>query len=43
MCELGGGMCALSGMIVAAKCHPRSVTLTDGNPDCVNNILLNFK
>ena len=39
MCELGGGMCALAGLIIAAKCHPQSVTLTDGNPDCIDNIL----
>jgi len=39
VCELGGGMCALAGLIIAAKCHPQSVTLTDGNPDCIDNIL----
>ncbi|GES96637.1 calmodulin-lysine N-methyltransferase isoform X2 [Rhizophagus clarus] len=36
VCELGGGMCALAGLIVATKCHPQSVALTDGNPNCVN-------
>ncbi|CAG8444269.1 14798_t:CDS:2, partial [Dentiscutata erythropus] len=28
VCEIGGGMCALAGLFIAAKCQPSSVTLT---------------
>ncbi|KAF0468363.1 Calmodulin-lysine N-methyltransferase [Gigaspora margarita] len=38
VCEIGGGMCALAGLFIAARCQPLSVTLTDGNPDCIQNI-----
>nr|CAG8494768.1 4709_t:CDS:2 [Entrophospora candida] len=33
ICELGSGMSALAGLTIAAKCKPKSVTLTEGNPD----------
>lgn len=40
VCELGGGMCSLSGLVVALACKlPRMrVILTDGNIRCVENI-----
>lgn len=36
--ELGAGMTALAGLIVAAECHPEKVILTDGNEKSVENI-----
>ncbi|CAG8521857.1 9781_t:CDS:2, partial [Diversispora eburnea] len=32
----GGGMCSLAGLIIAAKCNPKNVTLTDGNPNYIS-------
>ena len=36
--ELGAGMTALAGLIVAAECHPERIVLTDGNEKAVENI-----
>ena len=36
--ELGAGMTALAGLVVAAECNPAKVILTDGNEKSVENI-----
>lgn len=36
--ELGAGMTALAGLVVAAECNPRQIILTDGNEKSVENI-----
>jgi len=41
--ELGAGMTALAGLVVAAECHPAKVILTDGNEKSVENIKVILK
>ena len=36
--ELGAGMTALAGLVVAAECNPAKIILTDGNEKSVENI-----
>ncbi|RHZ60557.1 hypothetical protein Glove_352g61 [Diversispora epigaea] len=44
ICEIGGGMCSLAGLIIAAKCNPKNVTLTDGNPNLLfSNVDISIK
>ena len=38
--ELGAGMTALAGLIVAAEYHPERIVLTDGNEKAVENIMV---
>ncbi|XP_015785388.1 calmodulin-lysine N-methyltransferase-like [Tetranychus urticae] len=38
--ELGSGLTGLSGLIVASTCNPAQLFLTDGNPDCIDNLNL---
>jgi len=36
--ELGAGMTALAGLVVAAECNPAKIILTDGNEKSVENV-----
>ena len=38
ICELGGGMAALAGVVAAAVGKPSKMVLTEGNPQCVANL-----
>jgi len=44
--EVGAGMSGLAGLVIARFASPKTVTITDGNPDCVDllkhNIEINF-
>ena len=38
VCEVGGGMTSLSGLMLASTCLPSKVMLTDGNQRSVDNV-----